>query len=85
MGSVVPYGSELQPNHDGSGILAVGLERSSIFELSGIPINNSRVLMLHATFGKLANDDSEKKRVVDIFLKYVKIARVFVHSVEVEE
>ncbi len=85
MGSVIPYASELQPNHDGSGILAVGLERSSIFELSGIPINNSRVLMLHATFGKLSNDDSDKKRVVDIFLKYVKIARVFVHSVEVEE
>jgi hypothetical protein len=79
------YADELQAGHDGAGILAVSLERSSLFKLSGVPINNSRVLMLHAHFDKLQNDDESKSRLIDIFLKYVKIARVFIHNVEVEE
>lgn len=79
------YSNELQPSHDGAGILAVSLERSTLFKLSGVPINNSRVLMLHAHFDRLQNDDKSKSRMIDIFLKYVKIARVFIHNVEVEE
>lgn len=81
---VFPYVAELQPNHDGAGILGVGLERSTLFQLSGVPINNSRVLMLHANFKNL-NNDSKRTREIAIFLKYVKIARVFIHNIEVEE
>ena len=58
--------------------VGVTLERSSLFSLSGIPINNSRVLSWQADFGSTAT------RNVNIFLKYVKLARVFLNNVEVE-
>ncbi len=57
----------------------VGLERSSMFELAGVPINNSRVLALRFEV------DLNIKRVVDVYLKYVKLARVFLNNVEVEQ
>lgn len=81
---VHPYVHELQPYHNGLGVLGVTLERSSLFQLSGVPINNSRVLVLHAHFDRLQNDDITRTRVVDIFLKYVKIARVFMNMIETE-
>lgn len=75
---------ELSPNYAGGGILACTLERNAIFKMSGIPINNSRVLILHAIFDKLKGDLANQDRDVDVFLKYVKVARVFLHNVEVE-
>lgn len=62
----------------GSCTIGVTLERSSLFSLSGIPINNSRVLSFQADF------QTAKARNVSIFLKYVKLARVFLNNVEVE-
>jgi hypothetical protein len=74
--------------------LAVTLERSTMFNLAGVPVNNSRVLALRA---KLNGDNFEvrpdrpavistnDKRRLDIFLKYVKLARVFLNNVEVEQ
>mgnify|MGYP003637349064 CR=1 FL=1 len=76
--------------------LAVTLERSSMFNLAGVPVNNSRVLALRA---KLSRDKTETKlnflggevvtgetiRQLNIFLKYVKLARVFLNNVEVEQ
>lgn len=59
--------------------LGVTLERSTMFNLAGVPINNSRVLALHAEF------ESNRDRVIDVFLKYVKLARVFLNNVEVEQ
>ena len=56
-----------------------GLERSSMFELAGVPINNSRVLALHMEMG------IPLSRTVDVYLKYVKLARVFLNNVEVEQ
>ena len=56
-----------------------GLERSSMFELAGVPINNSRVLALHMEM------DLALDRTVDVYLKYVKLARVFLNNVEVEQ
>lgn len=82
--TLFPYYRELQPYASGAGCLAVTLERSSLFQLSGLPINNSRVLMLHANFDQLQNDDVVRTRVFDIFLKYVKIARVFMNNTETE-
>lgn len=73
------------PCYRGHGIIAQSLERSGIFELSGLPINNSRVLVLHATFDSANTSDAAgQTRNIDIFLKYVKVARVFMQMVEVE-
>lgn len=60
----------------------VGLERSSMFELAGVPINNSRVLSL-----RMEHDERGAKvdRTLDVYLKYVKLARVFLNNVEVEQ
>jgi hypothetical protein len=57
----------------------VALERSSLFELAGVPINNSRVLALRMELDKTVD------RTVDVYLKYVKLARVFLNNVEVEQ
>lgn len=73
------------PCYRGHGIIAQTLERSGIFEMSGYPINNSRVLVLHAAFdGANTDDTANQTRNIDIFLKYIKIARVFMQMVEVE-
>jgi hypothetical protein len=58
----------------------VGLERSSMFELAGVPINNSRVLAL-----RLETGGAQIARTIDVYLKYVKLARVFLNNVEVEQ
>lgn len=73
--------------------IGVTLERSTMFNLAGVPVNNSRVLALRA---KLNSDITETRPTVgtlsengksqlDIFLKYVKLARVFLNNVEVEQ
>ena len=68
--------------------IGVTLERSTMFNLAGIPVNNSRVLALGA---KMLPDTQEGSvsgdpvRQVDVFLKYVRLARVFLNNVEVEQ
>ena len=62
-----------------NGVVAVGLERSTLFNLSGVPINNSRILALNVEF-----KGTDNKR-IDTFIKYVKLARVFLNNVEVEQ
>lgn len=90
-------------------IIPVNLERSTIFSLSGVPINNSRVLSLQATIqagGKTSGvwtsdqvgnttgsyvgthvipEGSTYNHTADIFLQYVKLARVFLNNVEIEQ
>jgi hypothetical protein len=70
--------------------IAVSLERSTLFNLSGIPINNSRVLSFHGEFDSAEGDDmpnfpSYGPLVFDCFLQYVRLARVFLNNVEVEQ
>ena len=70
--------------------IGVTLERSTMFNLAGIPVNNSRVLALSAkliaTSGELTYAISgPPTRQVDVFLKYVRLARVFLNNVEVEQ
>lgn len=78
------------------GILAVSLERSTLFNLSGVPINNSRILALaveffdnekkvYSTTGGDGSVTIPKKRQLDTYIKYVKLARVFLNNVEVEQ
>jgi hypothetical protein len=68
----------------GGHTLAVSLERSSLFNLSGIPINNSRVLALRGQFSSDSSEISTSSR-VNIYLKFVKLARIFLNNVEVEQ
>lgn len=71
--------------------IAVSLERSTLFNLSGIPINNSRVLSFHGEFDSASADTDLPKfpsygpLVFDCFLQYVRLARVFLNNVEVEQ
>ncbi len=66
---------------NGATTLACTLERSSLFDLSGIPINNSRVLALRAEFVGNASFPGT----LMIFLKYVKVCRVFLLNAEIEQ
>ena len=58
------------------------LERSSAQNLTGIPINNSRVIEL-----ALKNDGASAfdNKQIQVFLFYVRLVRVFLNNVEVEE
>lgn len=64
---------------NGNSIVPVLLERSDLFNLSGVPINNSRVLAVRASFS------SSTKKTCTTFLKYVRLCRVFMTNVEVEQ
>lgn len=80
-------------------VLGVNLERSSMFNLAGVPVNNSRVLSLRAKLDTVSNSGEiqagtttaavpmvgHPNRQLDVFLKYVKLARVFLNNVEVEQ
>jgi len=65
--------------------IAVTLERSTMFNLAGVPVNNSRVLTLHARLLGSSSEVAVPNRQIDVFLKYVKLARVFLNNVEVEQ
>jgi hypothetical protein len=87
----------------GNAIIPVNLERSTMFNLSGVPINNSRVLSLNMTLdtkkamqliGQNQDDigapnfiplNGVYDHTADIFLQYVKLARVFLNNVEIEQ
>lgn len=60
-------------------ILPVDLERSTTTDLSGIPMNNSRVLALDFTTCTAVQAH------VSIHMQYLKVARVFMDNTEVEE
>jgi len=62
----------------GSQILGTTLERSTALDLTGIPLSNSRVLALNATF---ANGN---ETTCYLFLEYVTLARVFISNCTVE-
>ena len=78
---------------NGANTIAITLERSTLFDLSGIPINNSRVLALRGELDfteadKLADGvtvDPNFRATLYVFLKYVRLARVFLVNCEVEQ
>jgi len=75
-------------NHLCNAPIGVSLERSTLFNLSGIPINNSRVLSFHGEFGSPtlgAETTNLGPTTYDCFLQYVRLARVFLNNVEVEQ
>ncbi len=79
----LPTWGEQQMDHVGfdeyGATIGVTLERSSLFNLAGIPINNSRVLSFRSSLASATGMTNT------IFLKYVKLARVFLNNVEVEQ
>jgi hypothetical protein len=73
---------------NGSTTIAATLERSTLFDLSGIPINNSRVLALRGEVEFTNPDDLSNaafRATLYVFLKYVRLARVFLVNCEVEQ
>jgi hypothetical protein len=63
---------------NGSLILGTTLERSTALDLTGIPLSNSRVLALNATFVDATQVTCY------LFLEYVTLARVFISNCTVE-
>ena len=78
---------------NGGHVVSVTLERSTMFNLAGVPVNNSRVLALRCKLinGTIdlrqdgANVATTVTKSLDVYLKYVKLARVFLNNVEVEQ
>lgn len=68
---------------NGMSVLGVQLERTDLFNMSGVPINNARVLSLRTTYE--AQNAVAIGRTLTIFLKYVRLARCFLNNVEVEQ
>jgi hypothetical protein len=65
--------------------VSVTLERSTMFDLSGIPINNSRVLAIRGEFQMPVTVPPTTTAMQYVFLKYVRLARVFLINAEVEQ
>jgi len=61
------------------GILAYPLERQASMDLSGIPVNNSRILSLDVKFAQ------SQSRLIDFYMKRVLLCRVFLSNTETEE
>lgn len=72
---------------NGATTVATTLERSSMFDMSGIPINNSRVLALIGDLDLSAPTlaDPNYRALLYIYLKYVRLARIFLVNCEVEQ
>lgn len=88
IGNVINYNGEVGSFMNDQHMIGVNLERSTLFNLAGVPVNNSRVLALHvrcpSTTVELGFEDTPRRSIV-VYLKYVKLARVFIGNVEVEQ
>lgn len=60
-------------------LLPLDLERSTVQDLSGIPLNNSRILSLNFEL------EVAKAGTVTIWMQHLKVARVFMDNTEIEE
>lgn len=74
---------------NGATTIAATLERSSAFDLSGVPTNNSRTLAVRGNVGFALPDNAQLRanfRAQNVaFLKYVRCARAFLLNIEVEQ
>jgi hypothetical protein len=67
---------------NGMTVFGQTLERTDLFNMSGVPINNARVLSFRTTY---TNTNAPQARTLTVFLKYVRLARCFLNNVEVEQ
>jgi hypothetical protein len=65
---------------DAMNIMSTTFERSTSVDLAGIPLSNSRVLALNATF----QDSATTAKTSYLFLEYITLARVFISNCTVE-
>lgn len=63
-----------------SSVFAVNLERSTVMELAGIPLSNSRMLNLNASWNAVPSTPLK----YNLFLKHAVLIRVFANSISVE-
>lgn len=74
---------------NGGYTIGTTLERSSAFDLSGVPTNNSRTLAIRGNVGFSLPDDAQLRAnfraTLVAYMKYVRCARVFLLNVEVEQ
>ena len=77
-------------------VIGVNLERSSLFNLAGVPVNNSRVLAFRANLSPITQEPSGfgdgkgdmpvlDRRIFSVYLSYVRLCRCFLNNVEVEQ
>ena len=64
-----------------SAAFGIDLERSNVTELAGIPLSNSRMLSINASWN---NSPTGGTRKFNIFLKHAILVRVFANSISVE-
>jgi hypothetical protein len=65
--------------------IPLDLERSSAIDVSGLPLNNSRILQLQAKFKAGSNQATGGGQTVTLCLQYFKVLRSFVDNTSVEE
>ena len=74
---------------NGNTSIGTTLERSSAFDLSGVPTNNARTLAVRGNVGfNLPNDATYRasfRAALVAYLKYVRCARAFLLNIEVEQ
>ena len=63
------------------GVAAVSLERNQSLAVSGLPVNNSRVL--EVIIERDGSGDSTNKVMVDCFLSYICVAKAYIDNVSV--
>lgn len=80
--SASPTASELRSGF--STVFYTDLERSNTQRLTGVPVNNSRVAEVQLTHATQTNSNFSSY-VVDTYLHYVRLARVFLQNTEIEE
>jgi len=64
--------------NSGLGVLAVSLEKDSSMALSGMPVNNSRVLELDATFAS-----APQAREIFVYMNYTSVCKSYVDNTAV--
>ena len=64
-----------------SAAFGIDLERSNVTELAGIPLSNSRMLSINASWNAIPTGGTRK---FNIFLKHAILVRVFANSISVE-
>ncbi len=69
-------------------IISTTLERSNALQLTGVPVNASRVAEVRCKIGPdsvTASQAAASDQIADSWLSYVRLVRVFINNVEIEE
>ena len=81
LGGDKAVGTSLEEYKTGHAVLGVALERSTSHDLAGIPISNSRVLALNATFVRAPDGFAT---LIDFYLEHIVLVRAFLSNATLE-